>query len=71
MKAPDKLYFLPDDALFDIFNVKESDEEVEYIRTDAFIEKAQDFFRQSHHLFSLDGNEIDHFIEGFKNYIKK
>lgn len=37
---------------------------------DVFIEKAQDFFRQSHHLFSLDGNEIDYFIEDFRNYMK-
>ena len=43
---------------------------VEYVRADTFIEKAQDFFRQSHHLFGLDGNELYHFIEDFRKYMK-
>lgn len=44
--------------------------DIEYTRTDVFIEKAQDFFRQSHHLFGLDGNELYHFIEDFRKYMK-
>ena len=42
-EAPEKLYFPPDDALLGIYNIKDSDEEIEYTRTDAFIEKAAHF----------------------------
>ena len=86
MKAPEKIYLqvcgdCKDD---DCKNCKFEDLEdnitwcrdeifkndVEYTRTDVFIEKAQDFFRQSHHLFGLDGNELYHFIEDFRKYMK-
>ena len=40
-EAPEKLYFGESDkGILDIYSTKESDNEVEYTRTDAFIEKA-------------------------------
>lgn len=75
MKAPEKIYIFenpitgtPDDRWLS----KRSDyEDIEYTRTDAFIEKAQSFFRQSHYLFCLDGMDLHNFIEDFKKYIEE
>lgn len=40
-EAPEKLYFGESDkGILDIYSTKESDNEVEYTRTDVFIEKA-------------------------------
>lgn len=44
--------------------------DIEYTCTDIAIEKAQNFFRQSHHLFKLDGMELSAFIEEFRKYMK-
>lgn len=44
MEAPEKLYFAKSDlAIFDIYSVRESDDEIVYTRTDALIEKAINF----------------------------
>lgn len=70
MKAPEKIYLNPAlDVLIEALSEKTEDD-VEYTRTDAFIEKAQEFFRQSNHLFSLDGMELSHFIDDFRKYMK-
>lgn len=43
-EAPEKLYFGKGDlAIFDIYSGRESDDEIEYTRTDAFIEKVINF----------------------------
>ena len=44
-EAPEKLYFGEVDkgGVLDIYSIKESDEEIEYTRTDAFIEKACEY----------------------------
>lgn len=43
MKTPEKLYFPIDDTL-ETYSRRDSDEEIEYTRTDAFIEKAKEAF---------------------------
>lgn len=70
MEAPDKIYI--DVSLDSAWGMSERshDNEVEYTHTDVVIEKAQNFFRQSHHLFKLDGMELSAFIEEFRNYMK-
>jgi len=72
MEAPEKLYFNTSDinGILDIYSNKDPHDSLEYTRTEVFIDKAQDFFRQSHHLFGLDGNELYHFIEDFRKYMK-
>lgn len=71
--APEKFYLLPN-GLISYF--RNADEDVEYIRTDAFIEKACESIE---HLLSgyiirnfhfLDSYEMDTLIEDFKNYMK-
>lgn len=50
MKAPEKLYLVDDDQILDLFPVltlastEKFDNDVEYIRKDAFIEKACDAY---------------------------
>ena len=66
-KMPERVYLFDyNDAM-----VTPLEGDTTYVREDAFIEKAQDFFRQSHHLFGLDGNELYHFIEDFRRYMEE
>lgn len=75
MEAPEKIYLNQDDGL--IWHCRSYKDDIEYIRTDAFIEKACEGIE---HLLSGyiiknfhfgDSYEIDTFIEDLKNYIKK
>lgn len=69
MEAPEKLYFgVTDKSVLDIYSTKESNNEVEYIRTDAFIEKAEKWFK-SHGSFTIgfDGATFGDFL----NFINK
>lgn len=79
MEAPEKVYLLfnrPYLVDYAKLNKRRCDEEVEYTRTDAFIEKACEGIK---HLLSGyiirnfhfgDSYEIDTLIEDFKNYVK-
>ena len=71
-EAPEKLYFglQGDTGILDIYSKRESENDIEYVREDTFIEKACGYL--SYH---LDTNKIDvnykfEFIEEFKNYMK-
>ena len=75
MEAPEKIYLNQDDGL--IWHCRSYKDDIEYIRTDAFIEKACEGIE---HLLSGyiiknfhfgDSYEIDTFIEDLKNYIKR
>lgn len=67
MEAPEKLYFGEGDkGLLDIYSTKESDNDVEYIRKDAFIEKAVKYIA-NHFLAPGMDNEIKDFV----NYMKR
>ena len=76
-EAPEKIYLNPiQDALTDMLSEK-TDGDIEYIRTDAFIEKACQFIKEHHHEFSFWNTEeyelgfsTQKFIEDFKNYMK-
>ena len=82
MEAPEKLYFGESDkGILDIYSGRESDDEIEYTRTDVFIKKACEWLRTH--------SEADYFelitpynycgagnlnkkkmIEDFKSYMK-
>ena len=65
-EAPEKLYFGESDkGILDIYSTKESDNEVEYTRTDAFIEKAKKYIANRFLAPGMD-NEINDFV----NYMK-
>ena len=78
MKAPEKLYFEKesDKGILDIYSTKESDNEVEYIRKDAFIKKACEKLEKCMYdnlMFQgrLHRKEvIETFIEDFKKYME-
>ena len=65
MKAPEKLYFGEGDkGILDIYSAKESDDDIEYIRKDAFIEKAV--------VWISNNCYIPHStLEDFKKYMKE
>ena len=71
-EAPEKLYFGEVDkgGILDIYSIKESDDEIEYTRTDAFIEKACEWLSKhaKKYYFNKDGHYLgtDELIEDFK-----
>ena len=76
MKAPEKLYFgEADKSVLDIYSTQEHDDEVEYTRTDAFIERACVKLKKLMYdnlMFQgrlHRGEVIDNFVEDFKNYM--
>jgi hypothetical protein len=75
-EAPEKLYLLSNGL---ISYCRNTDEDVEYTSTDAFIEKAEKFFTEKFEVedyndnIDIDGSPIfnyGRFIDDFKNYIK-
>lgn len=74
-EAPEKLYVDVSDNLSNSvlygFTEKCKDTDIEYTRTDAFIEKACSWFRRIDYDDSMPPFETtEEFIEGFKNYMK-
>ena len=78
-EAPEKLYFGEiDKSVLDIYSTKESDNEVEYTRTDVFIEKTlkfldENFFFNNLH-YSIESGVFDskeEMFEDFEEYLKK
>lgn len=78
--APEKIYIQPDaqDGWFMVNNLNNT--LVEYIHTDAFIEKAEKFFTEKFEVedyndnIDIDGSPIfnyGRFIDDFKNYMEE
>ncbi len=72
-EAPEKLYVDTEDRLSDSilygFTEKRKDDDIEYTRTDAFIEKAEKYIRNVADGLDRD-DDVEAFISGFKNYMK-
>lgn len=71
MEAPEKLYFGESDkGILDIYSSRELDDEIEYTRTDAFIEKACEWLSKhaKHYYFNKEGHYLgtDELVEDFK-----
>jgi len=75
MEAPEKFYLLPNGF---ISYFRNTDEDIEYTRTDAFIEKSCEFIRKGGkrgdaYIVTEFGEEVFDFVqfaEDFKNYMK-
>jgi len=72
--APEKLYFGESDkGILDIYSAKESDDDIEYIRKDAFIEKTCEWIKmmwsETDDRFKEDYTGM--LIEDFRNYMKR
>jgi hypothetical protein len=72
--APEKLYLSKNIYSTYLYQVPDPDDEtiVEYIRTDAFIEKASEWFKIRYEWIDIDGtrNYDKSAFEDFKNYMK-
>ena len=62
-EAPEKIYL-------NWVNYPLEEMQVEYTRTDAFIEKAEKYIRNVADGLDRD-NDVEAFISGFKNYLKR
>lgn len=69
-EAPEKLYFgtQGDKGLLDIYSKKESDDEIEYTRTDVFIEKACKWLEKN--IAEASGIDSYAITESFKQAMK-
>ena len=69
-EAPEKIYIFENPILdFTKLSVKQSDTDIEYIRADAFIEKACEWLRN--YVNPIAGTYLfEEDIEKFKNYMK-
>ena len=74
-EAPEKLYLLPNGL---ISYCRTNEDDIEYTRTDAFIDKACEWLKEhkEHPLIGcedpcLSGYLTDEFIEDFKKYMKE
>ena len=68
--APEKLYIFNHEKR-EVWFSKTSDKQVEYTRTDAFIEKATEYLQE--HLidhWSQGVTDESKFVDGFKKYMK-
>lgn len=84
MKAPEKIYLYPSDRAGEEYEYEWGSMPwgegcVEYIRTDTFMEKAENFFTETfdvedyNDILDVDGSPIfnyGRFIDDFINYIK-
>ena len=63
-EVPEKLYFRESDkGILDIYSAKESDDDIEYVRTDAVIKKAENYLRNECQRFILTEKDIDDFVK--------
>lgn len=75
MKAPEKLYLVDDDQILDLFPVltlastEKFDNDVEYIRKDAFIEKACDAYCKVCKVPNCRNNECK-WISDYKRHLE-
>jgi hypothetical protein len=76
MKAPEKLYFFKGEPILSARSKKREDANIEYTRTDAFIEKAVKWLMDNIQDYTDDGMGEHSFVlvqdlkEHFKNYMK-
>ena len=68
--APEKLYYTPYGDIGESHPITDND--IEYLRTDAFIEKARKWFGQQPETYDANGVRVygDKDFEDFKKYIK-
>ena len=76
METPERIYFgEADKSVLDIYSTKEHEDEVEYVRTDVFIEKACNAYCKvcGHYAHDVPTYICRHncdYYEDFKNYMK-
>jgi len=76
MEAPEKLYILhhedySDRRIFNAFTEKESNTDIEYIRKDTFIGKAEEFIYSALNDGIMGTANIEDFMRLFKKYMEE
>ena len=77
MKAkeiPEKLYLHPTangNVGASWLSFQLTDDDIEYIRTDAFIEKAENWLYIQLNEINMEGEDMENFLEDFKKYMEK
>ena len=80
MEAPEKLYVDTEDNLTDSilygFTEKRKEDDIEYTRTDTFIEKALAWIEEHGEFIETEDNSTtrqipDYFVENFKKYMEE
>jgi len=73
-QAPEKIYLekvYPDNGVLpNGLNYNQSSNDIEYIRTDAFIEKACEWIRNNYHNYADNALGKEYLTNDFKNYMK-
>ena len=70
-EAPEKIYIFDNPILdFTRLSIRQSSDDIEYTRTDAFIEKAENFIYSALNDGIMGTCNIEDFIRLFKKYIK-
>ena len=70
-EAPEKLYFGEYDGTGLIaYSKKGSEDEIEYIRIDAFIEKTEEFLYEKLNSGDMECGDIEWFVSEFKKHLK-
>lgn len=67
-EAPEKIYLNQDDGL--IQHCRSYKDDIEYTRTDAFIEKAKNWLYLQLNEVNMEGEDMENFLEDFKTYMK-
>lgn len=74
MEAPEKLYVDTEDRLSDSilygFTEKRKDDDIEYVRKDAFIEKAKNWLYLQLNEINMEGEDMANFLKDFKKYME-
>ena len=71
MEAPEKIYLNPiRDALTEMLSTK-TDGDIEYIRKDAFVEKAEEFIYSALNDGIMGTANIEDFMRLFKKYMEE
>lgn len=71
MEIPNKLYFKSTDYILEIFSIKKPEDEIEYIRTDAFIKKAEEFIYSALNDGIMGTANIEDFMKLFKEHMQE
>ena len=70
VNVPEKIYIFDNPILdFTKLSVRQSNDDIEYIRKDAFIEKAERYIRSVADGLDRD-DDVEAFISGFRNYME-
>lgn len=68
MEAPEKIYYAPYGDMRE--NVPITDNDIEYIRKDAFIERACEWLYLQLNEINMKGEDMKNFLKDFRIYMK-